>query len=158
MRRILMVLAMVATAAPAMADCEHFKWSVARERALFAGSPAALPATGASAQVGAAYDLALAQDPSLPLPAERAPEPGRRGVVVSLSVVPAGMYQITLSREGWIDVAQNGARVKSNAFSGQHDCPDVRKTVRFELGAGAAIVQISNAAEERVNFAILPAN
>ncbi|MDE3177936.1 MAG: hypothetical protein KGM15_17690, partial [Pseudomonadota bacterium] len=76
MLRALMVLATLAAALPARADCEHFKWSLARERALFAGAPAALPAAGASAQIGAAYAVALAQDPSLPLSPERAPQPG----------------------------------------------------------------------------------
>lgn len=158
MLRSLLVLAMVAAATPVLADCDHFKWSVARERALFAGSMTALPAVGASAQVGAAYALALAKDASLPLPSERAAQPGRHGAVVNVSGVKAGLYQITLSQEGWIDVAQNGARVKSSAFSGQHDCPGVRKTVQFQLGADAMTVQISDAAEESVNFAILPAN
>ncbi len=154
MLRSLLVLAMVAAATPALADCDHFKWRVARERALFAG----LPAVGASAQVGVAYNLALAKDPSSPLPSERAAQPGRHGVAVNVSGVKAGLYQITLSQEGWIDVAQNGAAVKSSAFSGQHDCPGVRKTVRFQLGAGAMTVQISDAAEENVNLVILPAN
>jgi hypothetical protein len=52
---------------------------------------------------------------------------------------------------------QNGASVKSGDFSGQKNCPGVRKSVRFSLAAGAATVQISNAASATIQLAIAPA-
>ena len=68
----------------------------------------------------------------------------------------AGVYEITLSDEAWVDVVQNGARVKSSDFSGQKNCPGVRKSVRFTLASGAATVQISNAASASIQVAIAP--
>jgi hypothetical protein len=69
----------------------------------------------------------------------------------------AGLYEITLSDEAWIDVVQGGASVKSSDFSGQKNCPGVRKSVRFPLAAGAATVEISNAASAAIQVAIAPA-
>ena len=64
---------------------------------------------------------------------------------------------MTLSDEGWVDVVQNGARVKSSDFSGQKTCPGVRKSVRFTLAAGPAQLQISNVETNKIVFAIAPA-
>ncbi len=142
-------------AAPAFADCDHFKWSVAKERALFA-SPAPLPAASGSADVGAGYTLTLEKGIKLPVTPERAPGKDTYAGVVAIPKLDAGTYQITLSDEAWIDVAQNDGIVKSSDFSGQRDCPGVRKSVRFPLAAGQATVEISNASVSKITFAISP--
>jgi hypothetical protein len=157
-RVLLAVLAPLVFVAPARADCDHFKWSVARERAWFAASPAALPATGGQAVASAGYAVTLAKDVKLPVAPERAPKPDTfAAVLIALKLAP-GLYQITLSAEAWVDVAENGKRVKSSAFSGQRDCPGVRKSVRFPLGAGPATIEISNAGADKILFALAPAN
>ena len=143
--------------APARADCEHFKWSVAREVAWFKGSPSALPAEGGTAAPGAGYALTLAKDVKLPVAPERAPGKDTYAAVVNVPKLEAGRYNITLSAEAWIDVAQNGALVKSSDFSGQRDCPGVRKSVLFDLAAGPATLQITNASASSIDFAIAPA-
>src|SRR5271169_5529257 len=85
-------------------------------------------------------------------------KPGAFGGVLKISGLPkAGLYEITLSDEAWVDVVQNGASVKSSDFSGQKNCPGVRKSVRFPLAAGSATVQISNAASAAIQLAIAPA-
>jgi hypothetical protein len=152
----LVLLAAFVVATPAYADCDHFKWSVANERAWFA-SPAPLPATGGEAKAGAGYALTLAKDVALPVAPERAPKPDRFAGVLTVPKLESGLYQITLSGEAWVDVAEGGKLVKSGDFSGQHDCPGVRKSVRFTLGAGPATVEISNASEDKIMFAISPA-
>jgi hypothetical protein len=154
MRVVLAVLLSLAAVGAARADCDHFKWSVAQERAWFAGSPSPLPAEGGSAAAGQGYALALSKDAKLPTPPERAPKPDTNAAVVGAPQLAAGLYQVTLSAEAWIDVVQNGARLKSMGFSGQRDCPNVRKSVRFELAAGPATVEISNAASDKMLFAI----
>ena len=158
MRVAALAIFAILAAAPARADCDHFKWSVARERALFAGSPESLAATDGAAEPGKGYALALAKDVKLPVAPERAPKPDRFAGVATLPKVAAGLYQITLSQEAWIDVAENGGLVKSSNFSGQPDCPGVRKSVRFKLAAGAVTVEISNATADKILFAVEPAN
>ena len=69
----------------------------------------------------------------------------------------AGLYQVTLSDEAWLDVVQGDALVKSTGFSGQKDCPGVRKTVRFDLKQGPATLQISNSAAQTLDVAVAPA-
>jgi hypothetical protein len=154
---LLAIFAPLVFAAPARADCDHFKWSVARERAWFAASPAALPATGGQAAASAGYTVTLAKDVKLPVPPQRAPKPDTFAAVLAAPQLAPGLYQITLSAEAWIDVAENGKLVTSSDFSGQRDCPGVRKSVRFPLGAGPATIEISNAGADKIMFAIAPA-
>jgi hypothetical protein len=154
--RLLLAALALAAAVPARADCEHFKWSVADERTWFASAAPLPPETG-EAKLGAGYAVALSKDVKLPVAPERAPAQGSYGAVLNVPQLDAGPYQVTVSAEAWIDVVQNGARVKSSAFSGQHDCQEVRKSVRFPLAAGPATLEISNAKADHIMVAISPA-
>ena len=134
--------------------CAKFKWSVAREQGWFATSLKPV-ASGASVTLAPeSYQLALAVDAAkgFPVAPERAPKPGAYAGLINLASLSAGVYQITLSDEAWIDVAQNGALVKSKDFSGQKECPGVRKSVRFDLKAAPAIVEISNASGAEIRL------
>jgi hypothetical protein len=134
--------------------CDGFKWSVARERGWFAAGvkPAA---TGAAIAPEQGYAVTLQPNDSVafPVPPERALKAGGFGATLNLADVgKPGLYQITISDEAWLDVIQDGALVKSTAFSGQKDCPGVRKTVRFEMKSGPATIQLSNAAGASINL------
>ena len=142
--------------APAWADCDHFKWSLAREALAFAATEP-LAATGGRAAVGKGYAVKLTQGLALPNKPGRDPGPATFAAVIDLPSLDAGLYQIALSQEAWIDVAQNASPVKSSDFSGQHDCPGLRKSVRFALGAGSATVEVSDASAQDLNFVIFPA-
>ena len=156
MIRSALPLALLIAASPAWADCDGFKWSVAKEREAFA-APIPLPSVSGSAELGKGYAVTLTKDLSLPVKPERDPKPGTYAAVVEAPKLAAGTYQVTISQDGWIDVSQDGKSVKSSAFSGQHDCPAIRKSVRFPLAAGAATIEISNAQGESLNLAVEPA-
>ena len=79
------------------------------------------------------------------------------GFLVVSNVPKPGQYQITASAEGWIDVIQDGKPLASTAYSGRRDCPDVRKSVRFDLQSGAVTIQVSGVDSKLVKLAILPA-
>ena len=64
---------------------------------------------------------------------------------------------MTLSAEGWIDLVQNGAPLDSADHSGAKNCPGLRKSVRFNVGAAPVVLQISGAPAESVKVAIRPA-
>ena len=64
----------------------------------------------------------LPKAPNCPSPLSGQPGKDSYAGVVTLPQLAAGVYQITLSQEAWIDVATNGALVKSSDFSGQKDC------------------------------------
>jgi len=69
----------------------------------------------------------------------------------------AGLYTISLSAGGWVDVVQDGHFLKPKAFSGATDCDGIRKTMKYELAAGPFVLQISGVKENAVADAILPA-
>jgi hypothetical protein len=140
-------------------SCDGFKWSVAQERTAFGGE-LKRAASGATIAVGQAYRIALGPGDRVAFaaPPERAPKAGSFGAALGLAEIDRpGLYQITLSDEAWLDVVQGGAALKSVAFSGQKNCPGVRKSVRFDLKPGAATIQISNSAGAAINLAIEPA-
>jgi hypothetical protein len=157
---LVLALALVSGGARAQdkTGCDQFKWSIARERGWFADVKPA--ASGAAIAVGQGYAVALQPSDSVAFakPPERAPKAGSFGATLNVADIDKpGLYQITLSDEAWLDVIQGDAEVKSTGFSGQKDCPGVRKIVRFDLKAGPATLQVSNAAGVAINLALAPA-
>jgi hypothetical protein len=164
MRKWIFTALLVMTAAGAARaedanDCGKFKWSVERERAWILSGPTPVAATSEITLGERAYRVTLAATDTIkfPAPPERAPKPGTHAGLLTFTVANPGAYDIALSGEGWIDVAQNGALVKSSDFSGQKNCPGVRKSVRFPLSAGPATLQLSNIAADTIDVAIAPA-
>lgn len=161
--------------APALADdaqtkpegeaaaCDHFAWPIKREKIWFAAKQLPTAHSGerfTMSDEGVLLELKPTKKFDFFLPPERPPKPeSYSGNIVIFGVMNPGVYQVTLSEEAWIDVFENGVRLKSTAFTGQKDCPGVRKSVRFELTPGAPItVQISNAVKDQIKLAIAPAS
>ena len=142
------------------AGCSTFKWSIAREQAAFSaaglpsiGSGQALPATGASVALQPQAAVTFVKPPA------RKPkvDPAFAAVLSLPPITAAGTYEVTLSDEAWIDVVQNGTDIKSSGFSGQPNCPGVRKSVKFALQPGPATVQISGASAQTIKVEMLAA-
>jgi hypothetical protein len=166
MRKSLVVALLLLTAAPAWAaeepsGCDKFKWPIERERAaltapdrtkLSSGNElAALPSSGIT------LALVAPADAKLPTPPERAPKEGTFAGFTSFKTAPkAGLYTISLSAGGWVDVVQDGHFVKPKAFSGATDCDGIRKTMKYELSASPFVLQVSGTRENAVSIAILP--
>jgi hypothetical protein len=150
-------VALFAATSASVADdgCAAFKWPVAREQALFAAAPATQP--GATLAVGAAADLSLVpiDEVTFKIPPEHTPAAGTFGAAAEVVIPPAGAIQISLSEEAWIDVVQDGRAVQSVDFSGVKTCPGIRKSVRFKLSAGPAIIQLSGAKKAGLKVAVL---
>jgi hypothetical protein len=150
-----------AWAADEPSGCDKFKWPIERERAaltapdrikLTSGAElAALPATGVT------LGLRAPAEARLPSPPERAPREGSFAGFASFKSPPkAGIYTVSLSSGGWIDVMQGGNFLKPKAHSGATDCDGIRKTMKFELAASPFVIQISGTKEDSVSMAILP--
>ncbi len=156
-----------ATAKPApaqdLAACDQFAWPVKREQALFASRELRHVASGTTLDSFPDRGIALELQPHdatpYKLPPGRPPKIANSsgGFVVISNVPKAGPYQITVSAEGWIDVIQDGKALASAAHSGRRDCPDVRKSVRFDLQSGAVTIQVSGVESKLIKLAILPA-
>jgi hypothetical protein len=159
MRRVAgIVLALLLSGGAARADCDHFKWSLTKEKTWFA--QAAEPAGAEIAPAEKAFELGLKQGDAagFVLPLKKPMATGEYGGVLRIAAIPkAGLYQVTLSREAWVDVIQNQARARTRNVSRQSDCPTFAKSVRFELAAGPAVLQISGVAAPKLAFAFTPA-
>src|SRR4029077_20109655 len=92
----------------------------------------------------------------LPMAPERAPKSNESfaGFIQSPDPEKPGIYKITLSSGGWIDVVQDNHRLKSTAASGATGCDGVRKSVKFDLAAAPFVVQISGIEANTIGLVI----
>ena len=166
MHKPFLVALLLLGAAPAWAaeepsGCDKFKWPIDHERAALTapdrvklvsgGELAAVPSTGMT------LALRPPADAKLPTPPERAPKEGTFAGFTSFKNAPkAGIYTISLSAGGWVDVTQDGHFLKPKAFSGATDCDGIRKTMKYELSASPFVMQVSGTREDSISIAILP--
>jgi hypothetical protein len=153
-------------AAPAWAaeepsGCDKFKWNIDRERAALTAPDRAKLASGAEIaslpSTAVTLDLRASAEARLPTPPERAPKEGTFAGFASFKSPPKpGIYTVSLSAGGWIDLVQDGHALKPKAFSGATDCDGIRKTMKYEIGPGPFVLQVSGTNENSVSVAILP--
>lgn len=155
-------------AAPAHAadakGCE-FLWPLKTEMAWMDAANAEKVATGgtlASIPDARAIELALkpAADVTFPVAPTKTAKSGDAKTFsgfVSLEAKEAAHLQVSISDHAWIDVVQNGKALEATGHTGSHDCPQIRKSVRFEVGTGAFVLEISGAEKETIRIAVRPA-
>lgn len=90
--------------------------------------------------------------------AKNKPEDSFAGLVTVSGVTEAGLYQVSLSGPGWVDVIQNGVALKSGAHTGKSDCEGLRKSVRFDLAAGPITIQLSDVPASQIRVTIRKAD
>jgi hypothetical protein len=167
--RILLALALLgAMAIPAAAeeDCTGFSFPVDTDIAWMNAADSESVDAGAKLSSLPAKAVTLKMKPTrevtLPVKSGRKKQAIGGGTYSGwfeiASLPKAGMYQMSVSVDGWIDAAQNGELVQSHSFSGRPACKAVRKSVRYELGAGPVTVQIAGAPAEAVKVTIREAN
>jgi len=156
-----LVLSLGATSAFA-ADpvCSKLAWPLDTERALLNGSVDAFP-SGETRKAMPPRAISLMLKPgttaALPVASAKPADPAKFSGYVILPVAAAGDYLVSLSAEGWIDLAQDGTMVESTAHTGDPNCPGLRKSVRFTLEPKPATLEISNAPTDHIEIAITPA-
>jgi hypothetical protein len=156
----LVLLALFGPARAADDGCEKFAWSLARERAAFAATGKTVITAGetlAALPAGAlVIRLQQGAQASFEMPPERKPrtELWHGGMVRLPALAKAGIYQITLSDDAWIDVIQNGRYARSVGSTGRSDCPGVRKSVRLDLDASPVVLQVSGVAPDTIAITI----
>jgi hypothetical protein len=162
---LLIALVLLGTTAARAAEepsgCDKFKWSIDREKAALTapdriklvsgGELTALPSTGVT------LALRPPADANLPSPPERAPKEGTFAGFANIKAAPkAGLYTISLSAGGWVDLVQDGHFLKPKGFSGATDCDGIRKTMKYEISAKPLVLQVSGTKEDSISIAILP--
>src|SRR5258708_16857221 len=165
MRKMFIVALLMLCAAPAWAaeepsGCDKFKWPIERERAALTAPDRAKLASGgeiaALPSSGITLALVAPADAKLPTPPERAPKEGTFAGFTSVKTAPkAGLYTISLSAGGWVDVVQDGHFVKPKGFSGATDCDGIRKTMKHKIPPTPFVLPIS-ASREHSNSLTLP--
>jgi hypothetical protein len=159
----LAAIALIALLAPANAaddGCEKFAWSLARQREAFAAPEKTTIAAGEALNALPAGALVIRLQPgaqaAFAMPPERKPRTEQwHGGMLRLPAPPkAGIYQITLSDDAWIDVIQNGRYARSVGSTGRGDCPGVRKSVRLDLDASPVVLQLSGVAPDTIAVTI----
>jgi hypothetical protein len=154
--------ALIALQAPAFADdgCGKFAWALTREQALFAANDKTAVKAGDTLPTipKGAFVLILqaGADAAFAMPPERKPKAERwfGGMLRLPALKKPGIVQVTLSDEAWIDVVQDGRYARSVGSTGRSDCPGLRKSVRFELGAVPFVLQLSGVTSEKTSVAI----
>jgi hypothetical protein len=167
MRAIFFCALLLLSAAPVRAaeepsGCDKFKWPIDRERAALTAADRAKLLSGAELAAHPATGMTLALTPpadaKLPTPPERAPKEGTFAGFASIKGAPkAGLYTVSLSAGGWVDVVQDGHILKPKGFSGATDCDGIRKTMKYELSESPLVLQVSGTREDSISIAILPA-
>ena len=158
---LLLISVVQAWAAEEPSGCDKFKWNIDRERAALTAPDRAKLTTGAELNAlpasGVILNLVTPADAKLPTPPERAPRDGTFAGFASVKTAPkAGIYTVSLSAGGWVDVVQDGHFLKPKAFSGATDCDGIRKIMKYELSASPFVLQVSGSKDNSIAIAILP--
>jgi hypothetical protein len=163
-KSLILVVVFCAMAGSAFAQepvgCDKFKWPLDKERATLNGTDLPKIASGANVAFPIPFGTIVAlvpfADAKLPAPPERTPKSPDTfaGFFEAKAPPQAGSYKITLSAEGWIDVAQADQAVKSTAFSGALGCEGIRKSVKFDLAAAPFTVELSSVKTDEIKVVI----
>jgi hypothetical protein len=162
---LLICLGALSSAAAARAEtpagCKGSAWPLDVELGLLAaGGEAVRSGMVYTAPPAKAMKVALQPAASVELPVtptgkpKSVPEKPFAGTIGFHGVPTPGLYQVSLSNAGWIDVVQNGDALKSVAHTGMKDCPALHKSVRFEIGPGPFALQLSNMPDASVGVVL----
>ena len=159
--------ALIAFAASARAEdtasCKSFAWPVDADRTAFESPKLESVGTGAARGPWKeqAFMLKLAPQDSVNFARRSCGRYHAKkffgGTVSFDPPEQAGRYYVTLSSDGWIDVVQNGAGIRSDAHTGAKECPGLRKSVRFPVGSFPIVLQLSGVTTDTIKVGIRPA-
>lgn len=128
---------------------------VPRQHAASGATPLALlPQLG----LGEAHELSLSPQSTV----SYAVKPGRdrvpakaTGGLARLHIEEPGQYSVLLSSSHWVDLVRGDAVVDSVSHEGHLGCEGLHKIVRYELGRGDYLLQLSGGDAAFVRLAIL---
>jgi len=158
--------AVALAAAPSLAQaqegsgCGGFKWPLEPERAALIRSDKPSLANGGALALNIAMTLELQPlaGAGLPKAPERAPKLAQAfaGHFALAAPAKAGVYKITISSPGWIDVIDGGDYLHPKAFTGATGCDGARKSVKFDLPSRPLALQFSGVESDRISVIVSP--
>lgn len=147
--------------------CSGFRWPVETELAWMTAADTLPLETGAEIATPPlkAVSLKLKPASTAALPVKPSAKPHEAAAPDSFSgwfrianLPKEGVYQVTLSHHAWIDTIQDAAPVATAGFTGKPACQAIRKSVRFQLGQGPVLVEISGSPVDTIKVAVREAN
>jgi hypothetical protein len=164
MRSFVLSLAAIFIAPAALAaepsGCDKFAWPLEKERQMLSEAQEAALGSLLDRDGGRAVKIELQPLETAKLvnvPARKPKNTPSFAGYVNFGAARAGRYKISLSEGAWIDVIQDTHDLKSVAFTGATDCPNIRKSVKFELGADPFTLQVSDAPSPAIAVVVTPA-
>jgi hypothetical protein len=156
---------LLAASAPAFAaepsGCDKFAWPIAHEQQLLAAAQSADATATLDRDAGTAVRIALVPfgQAKLAMPPERKPKDASSyaGTIAFKGSAAAAAFYVTLSEGAWIDLVQDGHYLKPIAFTGATGCPNVRKSVKFEIGPSPFTLQLSSVSANAIAVVLTPA-
>jgi hypothetical protein len=158
--------AVALAAAPGLAQaqegsgCGGFRWPLEPERAALIRSDKPSLANGGALALNIAMTLELQPlaGAGLPKAPERAPKSAQAFAGHFALAAPAkpGVYKITISSPGWIDVIDGGDYLHPKAFTGATGCDGARKSVKFDLPSRPLALQFSGVESDRISVIVSP--
>ena len=140
--------------------CDKFAWPLDKEKQLLSEAKPALATEALDRDKGRAISIDLQPWPTakLPVPPEREPRktPSWAGFVQFAGASGPSRRKISLSEGAWVDIIQDAHNLKPLAFTGATDCPNIRKSVQFELGSSPFTLQVSDAPSPMIAIVITP--
>jgi len=138
--------------------CGGFKWPLEPERAaLIRSDKPALANGGALAfNIATTLELQPLASAGLPKAPERAPKSAQAfaGHFGLAAPTKPGVYKITISSPGWIDVLDREDYLHPKAFTGATECEGARKSVKFDLPSRPLTLQFSGVDGDRISVIV----
>lgn len=138
-------------------DCAKAAWPLASARTRLAAPVRTVEAGGRLfLPLEGAMTLVLSDRASVafPFPPTRQGREVWAGFARLTVPPPGGDYQVTVSEGAWLDVFVDGKPLEPLAFTGVHACPGVRKSLRFRLPPGEAVLVVSDAVSASLGLVI----
>jgi hypothetical protein len=160
------LLAVASATAPGLAraqegsGCGGFRWPLDLERAALIRPDKPSLANGGALALNVATTLELQPlaNAGLPKAPERAPKSAQAFAGHFALAAPAqpGVYKVTISSPGWIDVLDGGSYLHPKAFTGATACDGARKSVKFDLPSRPLALQFSGVEADRISVIVSP--
>lgn len=146
--------------------CESFDFPLATELQWMRADNSEAATSGEKLAAPPAKAIVLKLQPAanvkFPTPLSRPPkgkaEETFGGTLEFEGVPAAGLYQVSLSGPGWVDVVQAGAPLATVAHTGKSDCDGLRKSVRFDLKPGPFSIQLIDAPAATIKITVRKAD
>jgi hypothetical protein len=160
------LLAIASATAPGLAQaqegsgCGGFKWPLDLERAALArpDGPSLVNGGALPLSVATTLELQPLASAGLPKAPERAPKSAKAFAGHFALAAPAkpGVYKVTISSPGWIDVIDGESYLHPKAFTGATGCEGARKSVKFDLPSRPLALQFSGVESDRISVIVSP--